>query len=553
MIGSVRRKLRELRQNTSGNAMMLLAIGLPTFIGGGGLAVDTAQWYMWKRELQFAVDQAALAGAWAMTNEELASDYDDRAKQEYADNVATVEGIDLEDGPTVRLGGWNDGNNNSVIVEASATKMLPFTGFLTGDDTTVTVSAQAAFEAGGEGRTACMTATDDDADGAITINGNVSIQASCGMAALSVSDTSIIKNGEGSGDVEVGYLLSRGEIDDYFDGTDNEVYENLNNLRDPFEDLSPPSVTNSETYSCPKGKKTADASWSYTESTTTVYKYTYGTGNNTNNLTPYTGKTKADSNGTPTGPTAKTSSTAVSNGTFGPTAGTPIYTADGTVSIPKASGKGSTTANLYEIKTPWVTTTISGVTPSDATYDATGVVASVGSGVYEDGIDIKCDTVFTGGVYVIRGAKGLNITGNYSVTSSAGVMFVLENGADFQISGTPTVNLTAMTSSELDDYVSVADAEALAGMLIFESRTSSGSTKNKITGTSNTTLNGTIYLPVSGMDFSGTVNVTSQCLMIAANTITISGNVNMETFCPDGLVEDSFVSPGGERTVKLVA
>jgi len=546
MIGSVRRKLRELRQNTSGNAMMLLAIGLPTFVGGGGLAVDTAQWYMWKRELQFAVDQAALAGAWAMTNEELASDYDDRARQEYADNVATVEGIDLEEGPEVRLGGWNDGANNSVIVEASATKMLPFTGFLTGDGTTVTVSAQAAFEAGGEGRTACMTATDDDADGAITINGNVSIQASCGMAALSVSDTSIIKNGEGSGDVEVGYLLSRGEIDDYFDGTDNEVYENLNNLSDPFENLSPPSVTNAETYTCPKGKKTSNDTWSYVESTTSEYRYTYYKGSAKNNAVLQASPVKAPEAGPSTGPTSKVSATVVTEGTGSAVADT----ANAVWTDYNGLNGGN---KVWEVKTQWITTSRSSVVKTDAVYDATGVVASVGSGVYENGIDIKCDTVFTGGVYVIRGGKGLNITGNYSVTSSAGVMFVLENGADFQISGTPTVNLTAMTSSELDDYVSASDAEALAGMLIFEARNSSGSTKNKITGNSNTTLNGTIYLPVSGIDFSGTVNVTSQCLMIAANTITISGNVNMETFCPDGLVEDSFVSPGGERTVKLVA
>ncbi len=487
--------------------------------------------------------------AWAMTNEELASDYDDRARQEYADNIATVEGFDNlgeTDGPKVRLGGWNDGANNSVIVEASATKMLPFTGFLTGDDTTVTVSAQAAFEAGGEGRTACMTATDDDADGAITINGNVSIQASCGMAALSVSDTSIIKNGEGSGDVEVGYLLSRGEIDDYFDGTDNEVYENLNNLSDPFEDLSPPSVTNTETYSCPKGKKTSSDSWSYVESTTSEYRYTYYKGSAKNNAVLQSSPVKAAEAGPSTGPTSKTSATEVTEGTGSAVADTAnaVWT----------NYNGQNGANrVWEVKTQWITTSRSSVVKTDGAYDATGVVASVGSGVYENGIDIKCDTVFTGGVYIIRGTRGLNITGNYSVTSSAGVMFVLENGADFQISGTPTVNLTAMTSSELDDYVSVADAEALAGMLIFESRSSSGSTKNKITGNSNTTLNGTIYLPVSGIDFSGTVNVTSQCLMIAANTITISGNVNMETFCPDGLVEDSFVSPGGERTVKLVA
>lgn len=57
------RLLRKLRECTSGNAMMMVALSTPALIGAGGLAVDTAQWYMWKRELQHSVDQAALGGA----------------------------------------------------------------------------------------------------------------------------------------------------------------------------------------------------------------------------------------------------------------------------------------------------------------------------------------------------------------------------------------------------------------------------------------------------------------------------------------------------------
>ena len=47
-----------------GNAMMFVALGLPVFIGAAGYAVDMAQAYAWKRELQHSVDQAAIAGAW---------------------------------------------------------------------------------------------------------------------------------------------------------------------------------------------------------------------------------------------------------------------------------------------------------------------------------------------------------------------------------------------------------------------------------------------------------------------------------------------------------
>lgn len=55
--------LQNLKTDTGGNAALLVAIGLPSLIGSAGLAVDVAQWYMWKNELQYAVDQAALAGA----------------------------------------------------------------------------------------------------------------------------------------------------------------------------------------------------------------------------------------------------------------------------------------------------------------------------------------------------------------------------------------------------------------------------------------------------------------------------------------------------------
>ncbi|MFN4114522.1 MAG: pilus assembly protein TadG-related protein [Sphingomonadaceae bacterium] len=59
---------------------MLVALGAPALIGAGGFAIDTAQWYMWKRELQHSVDQAAYAGAWALAREESADNWQTRAR-----------------------------------------------------------------------------------------------------------------------------------------------------------------------------------------------------------------------------------------------------------------------------------------------------------------------------------------------------------------------------------------------------------------------------------------------------------------------------------------
>ena len=41
---------------------MIAAACLPLIVGAAGLATDTIQWTMWKRQLQRAADSAAIAG-----------------------------------------------------------------------------------------------------------------------------------------------------------------------------------------------------------------------------------------------------------------------------------------------------------------------------------------------------------------------------------------------------------------------------------------------------------------------------------------------------------
>jgi len=130
---------------------------------------------------------------------------------------------------------------------------------------------------------------------------------------------------------------------------------------------------------------------------------------------------------------------------------------------------------------------------------------------------------------------------------------VLKNGAYIKIRGGSDINLTAIQAADLIARgVPASQANDLAGMLVFEDRDSEGTSRNDINGNSSTVLNGTLYFPISNITFSGTAQVTSQCLMIAANTITLQGTTNMSTFCPSGSSEDTTVATTiGE--VKLVA
>ena len=518
MIMAIRTLMRKLSRNLGGNAAMLVALGLPALIGGTGLAVDIGQWYLWKRDLQLAVDQAALAGAWARTQTATETAYASRATQEYNANLGLVS--DFASAPTIALADYAGGDDNSVTVSASATRRLPFTGMFLPEPTVVTVHAQAQY-AEGATFTSCIVSLDEDDDGTITISGTALLTARCGIAALSTSDQSIIING--TPEIDAGWVLSRGGIDDWLSvHTDDEIHEYLDGLFDPFAELSPPNPAESQvsrTYTCVKGTTTTRADRN--NKTTITYTYWRGADYNTATQTNYN-RAKV-----PEVTEAMETYVIVSNDTV---AGV-TYTTTTTWTMLNNSAQNS----LWEKKQTVVATTISNVSKkTDPDF------ASLMPGTYTD-IKVACPTSLAKGVYVINGGS-LEITGQYPVVGN-GVMFILKNGASLKITGGSNINLTAMQASDLTARgVSADDANKLAGMLVFEDRNSQGNNGNRINGNSSTVLNGTIYLPKSGIQFSGTASVTSQCLMIAALTVEFTGTTDMSTFCPAGLTNDDVVA-----------
>ena len=57
--------LKKLWKDRRGNALVIAGAALPLVVGSAGLAADTIQWSLWKRQLQRVADSAALAGAYA--------------------------------------------------------------------------------------------------------------------------------------------------------------------------------------------------------------------------------------------------------------------------------------------------------------------------------------------------------------------------------------------------------------------------------------------------------------------------------------------------------
>ena len=55
---------KKLWHNKRGNALVIAGAALPLVVGAAGLASDTIQWTLWKRQLQRAADSAAIAGVY---------------------------------------------------------------------------------------------------------------------------------------------------------------------------------------------------------------------------------------------------------------------------------------------------------------------------------------------------------------------------------------------------------------------------------------------------------------------------------------------------------
>lgn len=255
MRGFLRKKLTGLCGCSSGNATVIVGLGLPVLLGAAGYATEMAQIYAWKRELQHSVDQAALAGAWALVYDKDTQTYTTRAQQEFDANQAVTKTFADADA-TVQLGAYGSTTNNSVIVSARATKRLPFSGYLLDRSLTVFARAQATYASGGTYK-ACLMALKEDATPTFTVGGSATVNAACGLGALSCEPGAIqidVGNDPDQKGVTTDSIVTCGTADvpEYLQ---SKVTNGASGLENPFADLPPPTPTNntSKTLNCPNG------------------------------------------------------------------------------------------------------------------------------------------------------------------------------------------------------------------------------------------------------------------------------------------------------------
>src|SRR4029453_2947622 len=78
----------KLWNNERGNMVVIAAAALPMLVGSAGLASDTIQWALWKRQIQRAADSAAMAGVYAIVQGKAVGTCSDITGATYANPVA---------------------------------------------------------------------------------------------------------------------------------------------------------------------------------------------------------------------------------------------------------------------------------------------------------------------------------------------------------------------------------------------------------------------------------------------------------------------------------
>ncbi len=169
--------MRRICQDRRGNALALAGAALPLVFGCAGLASDTIQWALWKRQLQRAADSAAMAGVYALVDGK-----DDEAAVDSDLETNNHTGITLLDkdvtNPTVSP------YTNAVRVRLEIQKKLGFSSLFLSDAPVIAVEATAAVVDMGS---YCVVALNNTTTPSIQINGNISLNMGCGIISNSTS------------------------------------------------------------------------------------------------------------------------------------------------------------------------------------------------------------------------------------------------------------------------------------------------------------------------------------------------------------------------------
>jgi len=116
---------KKLIDDRRGNTLAIAAACLPLIVGAAGLASDTIQWTLWKRQLQRAADSAAVSGVYTrvVTSTDTQTDVANAVTHDLTLNLHTAMG--LRTTPTVERLADNGNSKYQVRVTLEIQQRLP--------------------------------------------------------------------------------------------------------------------------------------------------------------------------------------------------------------------------------------------------------------------------------------------------------------------------------------------------------------------------------------------------------------------------------------------
>ena len=242
MIGFIRKLLKDRR----GNALAIACAAMPLIIGCAGLATDTIEWTLWKRQLQRAADSAALAGVYdrAAATNGATTNTPTAVCNDLAVNLHTWMNLLGTSPCTGAVGSYSDIQypasdsfvSNKVQVTLRVQQRLPFSSLFM--STAPTIQAVATAGAVRYGGTPCMLALNTTGT-AIDNSGNATVNApTCIFYSDSASANSAAAGGNSS--VTAKAIAGVGGIASSNNWHVNSYLPYSPALADPF---APPSTT----------------------------------------------------------------------------------------------------------------------------------------------------------------------------------------------------------------------------------------------------------------------------------------------------------------------
>ena len=239
----MRKFFSRLWNDKRGNALMIAGASLPMVIGSAGLASDTIQWSLWKRQLQKAADSSAIAGVYAKMQSQTvntAVDYDIDGGSNFVrvGTAATGKKYQLLNAPVVGFPADGTDFVNPVSVQLQLQKSLSFTSLFLPNPPIITASATAAAIETGE---YCAQAQINTNQTGIKAGGTVDVDLKCGMITNSTSMDAAVAFGNST--VEASPVAAVGGLDSTDNWAAGTVLLPFTLAQpDPFADISPPAI-----------------------------------------------------------------------------------------------------------------------------------------------------------------------------------------------------------------------------------------------------------------------------------------------------------------------